>query len=120
MAEQPLPGPQSAAELRARLDELSWLLRETDHLEPEVQQELADLVGQLSQALAEGRLEPATTAQLAQSAAHMVEAVRRQEGGFFAAARDGLERIVVEAEDRAPVATGFAERFIDVLGNVGI
>ena len=48
---------------------------------------LGDAGGQLSQALAEGRLEPATTAQLAESAAHMVEAVRHQEGGFFAAAR---------------------------------
>jgi hypothetical protein len=120
MAEQPLSDARGSAELRARLEELGGQLNEADDLDPDVRQELAGLVDQLGQALDEGRLEPATTAQLAESAAHMSEALRQQHHGFFTAARDGLERIVVEAEDRAPVATGFAERLIDVLSSIGI
>jgi predicted RNA-binding protein associated with RNAse of E/G family len=119
MAEQSFPESTDTAALRSRLAELSQLLRDAEQLEPETRQELADLVDELSQAVAEGRLEPSATAQLAASAAHMAEALRQQHHGPFAAARDGLERIVIEAEDRAPVATGFAERLIDILSSIG-
>jgi hypothetical protein len=120
MAEPPSPSSPNNAELRARLSELSELLHQTDHLGPETQQELADLVDELGQAVAEGRLEPTATAQLAASAREMTEALRQQHHGLLAAADDGLERIVVEAEGRAPVATGFAERLIDILSSLGI
>lgn len=120
MAEPSRPDSGAHAELRGRLEELGRLLRDADHLEPETRQGLADLVDELGQALKEGRLEPATVAQLSASAAQMSEALRRQQHGFFGTARDGLERVVVDAEGRAPVATGFAERLIDILSEIGI
>jgi hypothetical protein len=33
---------------------------------------------------------------------------------------ENLERVAVRAEGRAPVATGLAERLINVLSNIGI
>jgi len=120
MAEQPSSEPQSRLELRRRLQELGRLLHQADHLEPEAQQELADLVGELAQSLEAGELEPGTTSHLADSTGHLVAALRGQQKGLLAAARDGLERVVVQAEGGAPVATGFAQRLIDVLSNIGI
>jgi hypothetical protein len=120
MAETSRPEPQGNADLRARLEELGRLLRAADQLEPETRQGLADLVEEIGQALNEGRLEPATVSQLSASAAQIADALRHQHHGFFGTARDGLERIVVDAEGRAPVATGFAERLIDILSEIGI
>jgi hypothetical protein len=120
MTNQPPPEPPGAGQLRSRLQELGRLLRHADHLEPEAQQQLADLVGELGEALQAGELEPATTAHLADSAGQMVVALRRQHKGLLAKARDSLGRVVVQAEGQAPVATGFAERLIDALSNLGI
>jgi hypothetical protein len=120
MAEQPPPEPHSRLELRRRLQELGRLLRQAKHLEPEAQQELANVVDELGQALESGDLESGTTSHLADSTGRLVEALREQHKGLLASARDGLERVVVQAEGEAPVATGFAQRLIEVLSNLGI
>jgi hypothetical protein len=120
MAEQFPPTSSGADALRDNLHRLGTLLSETDRLEPETRQELACLVDELARALDEGRLEPETTAHLADSTAHMLADLRRQPRGLFTGAVEGLERLVVHAEGDAPVATGFAERLIDVLSSIGI
>jgi hypothetical protein len=110
----------NSGELRGRLVELGRLLRQADYLEPDAQQEMADLVEELGRSLDAGELEPETTTHLADSTGHLIEALREQHKGLLAEARDGLERLVVKAEGAAPVATGFAERLIDVLSDLGI
>jgi hypothetical protein len=120
MAEQPTPEATGRAELRGQLDALSQLLREADHLEPEAQADLAGLVADLGQALDEGKLDATTVASLTASTRQMIAALRHQHRSLLAAARDGLERVVVQAEDSHPIVTRFAERLIDVLSNLGI
>jgi hypothetical protein len=120
MAEQSHSDLQDGAELRGRLDELSQLLSQADHLGPDAQQDLASLVAELAQALRAGQLEPATIQRLAKSTSETAEALRHQHKGLLSSARDGLEHLVVQAEDSHPVVTRLAERLIEVLSNIGI
>jgi len=120
MVEQPNAGPQMAADLRSRLQELGQLLSESDQLEPESQHELAGLVTELGEALDAGKLDPSTIQALADSTREMTLALRHQHKSLLTSARDGLERVVVQAEDSHPIVTRFAERLIDVLSNIGI
>jgi hypothetical protein len=116
---QPPAMPDPAA-LRSNLQELARLLHEAPHLDPEAQQELADLVAELSQALA-GNLTSAETEYLARSAVHMIEALhQQQDANYLTAARDRLRDAAVQAEVKAPVATGIVRRLIDTLANLGI
>jgi hypothetical protein len=120
MAEElPAQSPDRQA-LRSHLQELASLLRDAPHLEPEAQQELADLVAELSQALA-GNLSSAEADHLAQNAVHMIQALHEQrDSDYLSAARDRLRDAAVRAELQAPVATGIARRIIDALANLGI
>jgi hypothetical protein len=120
MAEQLPPEPPERAALRSNLQELARLLHEAPHLDPEAQQELADLVGELSQALS-GNLSSTETEQLARNAVHMVQALHEQrDTDYLSAARDRLRDAAVRAEVAAPVATGIVRRLIDALASLGI
>ena len=60
-------------------------------------------------------------AHLAESSAHLVEALhRKHHAGLIAAAKERLEEAATRAEAEAPVATGLARRLIDTLANLGI
>ena len=120
MVDQPSPPPQAGQQLRTRLQELSRLLHGSDNLTSEAREQLADLVAELGEALQAGQVEPTTLTHLTNSAGQIAEGLRSRRKGLLAAARDGLERVVVQAEGEAPVATGFAERLIDILSNIGI
>jgi hypothetical protein len=120
MTELPSPNTPASNGLRSHLQELAKLLHEADHLDPEAQQTLADLVAELGEALEAGNLEAASTAHLADSTAHLVEALRRPRHGVLAAARDRLRRAAALAGAEAPVATGFLHRLIEALSNIGI
>jgi hypothetical protein len=120
MPEQQPSEPPDRLALRSNLQELAQLLRETPHLEPDAQQELADLVAELSQALA-GNLTSAEAQHLGQNAVHMIKALHEQrDQDYLSAARDRLRDAAVRAEVKAPVATGIVRRLIDALTNLGI
>ncbi len=102
------------------MQELARLLHEADHLQPETQQELADLVAELSKALA-GELSCAEAEHLGKSAEHMIRALREErDTDYLAAARERLREAAVWAEVEAPVATGIVRRILDTLANLGI
>jgi hypothetical protein len=116
MAEQ----PASIPDIRAKLQELTEALRGADHLEPEAQEELADLLAELSRAL-DPAVASAEGARLAASAAHLVQALHEQEDHtLLAAARGRLQQAAARAEAKAPMVTGIVRRLIDVLANLGI
>jgi Domain of unknown function (DUF4404) len=116
---QPTAGP-NPSDLRANLKDLAQLLRNARHLDPEAQQELADLVTELSQALA-GNLTSEEAEHLGRSAVHMIQALHEQQGAdYLTAARDRLRDAAVRAEVEAPAATGIVRRLIDMLANLGI
>lgn len=115
------PTPQPAAALEASIHDLAAVLRQADHLDPEAQQALADLVDALSKHLHTVPLPAAETAQLADSAAQVVRALQQKPPtGLLAGARERLEDAIAAAEEKAPVATGVAQRLLDVLANLGI
>jgi hypothetical protein len=103
-----------------RLQELAQVLRESRHLGPQVQRELADLLEELA-----GELESAAPSphaeHLAESAAHLAQELNEQRGkGPLAAAVQRLKDAAARAEAKAPVATGLARRLVDVLADIGI
>jgi hypothetical protein len=120
MAEQEPSGIPSAADLRASLQELASVLRDARHLDPDQQQELADLVEELSQALARN-LSSAEAEQLGRTAYHMVQGLHQQlDPDYLTATMDRLRDAAVSAEVKAPVATGIVWRLIAALTDLGI
>jgi hypothetical protein len=116
MAEQ----PPSIPDVRAKLQELTGLLRDADHLEPETQEELADLLDELSRAL-----DPAVSSiegtRLAANAAHLVQALHdQQDTTLLTAARERLRKAAIRADAEAPMVSGIVRRLIDTLSNLGI
>jgi hypothetical protein len=114
--------PQTAptAAVRARLQEIVPRLRSARHIDPAVQRALADLVDELVRVM-DPNAPAAEAAHLAESSAHLVQALdRKHHAGLIAAARDRLEAAATRAETEAPVATGLARRLIDTLANLGI
>lgn len=106
--------------VRARLQELARRLREADHLEPDAQRDLANLMEELAGELAKSPSASQTT-HLAEHAARLAEAVHEQhDQGLLAAAKHKLEESAMRAEEAAPVATGVVRRLIDTLANLGI
>ena len=120
MTEPTLPGPEAAATVGTRLQEVVPLLRETHHIEPDVQQALADLVDELIRVM-DPNAPPAKAAHLAESSTHLVQVLhRKHHAGLITAAKERLEEAAARAEAEAPVATGLARRLIDTLANMGI
>jgi hypothetical protein len=103
----------------ANLHAIAQLLRQADHLDPEAQKAVADLVDEMAR-----RLAPAAsteTAQLADSTAHLLQALHdQQDARAMMRARGRLEQAIVNAEARAPVAAGLAQRILDALASWGI
>ena len=105
----------------AGLHELAQLLRAADHLGPQAQTALADLMDELSQALPAGAPLTGDKAHLADSTAHLIHALhQRKDAGFLSAAKQRLNQAAIRAEAEAPLAAGIVRRVIDALANVGI
>jgi Domain of unknown function (DUF4404) len=104
-----------------RLRQLAQLLRDAHHLGPQARQSLAELVEELSQALAANPLSPASQGHLVEGTSNLVEALHQQQhAGLLASAGKRLEETAVRAEAEAPLATGIVRRLIDTLANLGI
>ena|SRR5947209_5448925 len=121
MPDQPPPSPPSAAAVQARLQELARLLRTADHLDPDAQQALADLVDELGEDLNPSALPSGETAHLLDSVAQLAQAIHQQEDrGVLAAATEQLRRAAVRLDAEAPLTAGVLRRLIDALANLGI
>lgn len=115
MADQPSSTP------RVNLQEVAEKLRQADHLGPEAQQALADLLDELANALPSAGPASAEANHLAASAAHLAEALhQRHEEGALATAIERFEASVARAEAKAPMASGIAHRIIETLASLGI
>lgn len=120
MSKQPQK-TDSGVEVKSNLQELAQLLRQADHLEPDAQRELADLVDELAKVLGPVASPSAETKHLTDNTAHLVHALHQQHPpGLLAAARKRLEESALRAESEAPLATGIVRRLLDALANLGI
>jgi hypothetical protein len=107
--------------VQAQLHGIAQLLREVDHLDPEAQRLLAELVEELSTLLGSSTVPPQEVAHLTESAVHFVEAARHpHDQTLLGAARSRLDEAIVAAETRAPVAAALTRRLVDALSNLGI
>jgi hypothetical protein len=115
------PSPsENLPSVRVRLKELAGLLRQSGHLKPQVQGELADLLEEMADELQTAGTSSHST-HLAESTAHLAEQLhRRKDVGLLGAAKERLDEAAARAEAKAPVATGLARRLIDVLSEIGI
>jgi hypothetical protein len=114
------PGPETAATLRSQLQGVVPLLRESRHIDPEVKEALAELIGELIQVM-DPNAPAAEAAHLAESSTHLVQALQhKHHARVLTAAKERLEEAATRAEAKAPVATGLARRLIDTLANLGI
>jgi hypothetical protein len=121
MPDQPL-NPQPAGEqVQAHLHELAAVLREAQHLGPEAQEALADLVDELGKALTPATMASTETAHLANTAANLARVLHQQHNPtLLSAAKRRLEQAALRAEAQAPMATGVARRLLDTLADLGI
>lgn len=107
--------------IQVKLHELAEEVRAAQHLEPQAQEALADLVDELSKALTPTVIASSETAQLADTAASLARALHQQHNPtLLSAAKQRLEQAAIRAEAKAPVATGIVRRLLDVLADLGI
>lgn len=116
----PEPTP-SVEQIRAGLHDLARDLRQADHLEPQAQRALADLLEELNRVLGPAAPPSAETAHLADSVAQLARALHEQHHpSLLEAARNRLQEAAVRAENAAPIPVGMARRLIETLANLGI
>jgi hypothetical protein len=121
VSDNPSSNLLSVMDVQGRLHEVARLLRESGSLDAASQRALAELVDELSRSLQAGNVPPTEVAHLADSTAHLAEALHHQhDTGIVGKARERLEGAVVQAEAHAPLAVGLARRVLDALANIGI
>jgi hypothetical protein len=121
MAEPTSSQPHTPATIQADLQELAASLRAADHLEPDVQRALADLVAELGRDLDPGTLPLGEKAHLAETTALLLQALhQRHDAGRLAKVKERFEGAAARAEATAPFLTGMVRRLLDALSNLGI
>jgi hypothetical protein len=112
---------QGADQIRASLHDIAEVLRHAEHLEPEAQEALADLVDELSKAVQPASVPTSETVHLATSAAQLARTLHEQPSPtLLQAAKRRLDEAAARAEARVPLATGLARRFLAALADLGI
>jgi hypothetical protein len=107
--------------VQTHLHTISLLLRNADHVGPDAQQLLADLVDELGKALASTDVPDDEIARLTECATHLAEAVQKEnEPGVLQKAEERLERAVVAIENKAPALANLTRRLAEMLSNLGI
>jgi hypothetical protein len=114
------PSPDPSGSIQERLLKLAPLLREAHHIEPEVQEIVADLIDELVRMVDPAA--PSSQAEhLAATSTNLMQVLhRKQHVGLLTAAKERLEEAAARAEAEAPVATGLARRLVDALAGLGI
>jgi nucleoside-triphosphatase THEP1 len=121
MPEPASSGPPIPPSVQASLHAVAEVLRDPHPLSAEAREALAALVDELGNLLTAPGAPPEAVTHLADSTAHLVQAVhRRADEGLLAAARDRLEQAILGVEAQAPLAAGIARRVLDALAGIGI
>ncbi len=118
-----MPEPPSSPpppDVAGRLHTVADLLRRADHLEPDAQRALADLVDELGRTLSAAPVPSAELTHLTDSTTHLAQALHQRQDAAVASARSRLEDAILRAEVKAPVAADIARRLIEALSNIGI
>jgi threonine aldolase len=120
MSDNPSDLP-TIVEVRSLLHTIADLLRHAQHLGPEGQALLADLIDELGMALESPDVPNAEIATLAESAADLLQKAKAKEHPNVLEAAEGrLERAVVAVETGAPGLANLTRRLAEMLSDVGI
>src|SRR5262249_38294401 len=107
--------------IQKSLHTIALVLRDPHPLSPEARQALAALMDEVGNLLGTPDVPPEALNHLAESTAHLVQAVhRRADEGLLATARGRVEQAILGVEAQAPLVAGIARRFLDALANIGI
>jgi hypothetical protein len=122
MPEQPLsPNSPGASAILANLHTVASLLREAEHLGPEEQQILAEVVDELARALESPQAASPELVRLAESTTQLLQALhQRHDTGLLKAAKRRVEEALSNAEARAPFLAGLVRRLVEMLAATGI
>src|SRR5437870_13581590 len=105
MPQQPSPDLPADANLEAKLQSIAQLLRQADHLSPEAQKALAEIVEELGKALHSATVSWEETKSRADSTAHRVRAEHQKHNqGPLAAARERTKQAITRVQYQAPFA----------------
>jgi hypothetical protein len=119
MKEQAQPVPE-AGTVHAELQEVAALLRQASHLEPAVQQRLAEVVEDFGRAIRPDAAPSAEMIHLAQDLAQLVRSLHRQEEAPLRTAGKRLRQAIARVEAQSPFVTEIVRRLLDALANIGI
>ena len=121
MSQQPLSDLPADPNLEIKLRSIAQLLRQADHLDPEAQKALAEIVEELGKALHSTPVSSEKAKSLADSTAHLIQALdQRHNQGLLTAARDRMKQAITRIEYEAPFAAQIAGRLLDTLASFGI
>jgi hypothetical protein len=121
MAEQPPANLPTTAAIQSSLHELAQVLRRADHLEPEAQQAVADLMDALGRALGTETAPPAELGPVATEAAQLARALQhRHNPTLLTAAKERLQKAALRAETAVPAVTAIVQRLLETLADFGI
>jgi|SRR6516162_358974 F0F1-type ATP synthase membrane subunit b/b' len=121
MSQPPSSDLPADSNLETKLQSIAQLLREADHLGPEAQQALAEIVDELGKALRSVPVSSEEAKSLADSTAHLVRAVhQKHDPGLVAAAQGRMRQAITRVENQAPFVAQIAGRLLDTLVSLGI
>jgi len=120
MSDQPLTLPADSAQVQRELQEVAGLLRQSRHLLPSLQQEVADLLEELSRAVGTIGVPSAEMLHVARNAALLALHLHQPEPRKLGSLYERLEEAVVRAEAKSPLVVGIARRLIDAVADLGI
>jgi hypothetical protein len=121
MPEQTKPTTPTTPPIQSSLHELAEVLRHGQHLGPETQNALANLMDELGKQLDPAAIPSNATTQLVASTAQLVKGLQQKHSPtLLAAAKDRLQAAALRAENEVPLATGLVQRLLETLADFGI
>ncbi len=121
MLQPPSSDLPADANLETKLHSIAQLLRQTDHLDPEAQKALAEIVDELGKALRSVPVSSEDAKSLADSTAHLVRAVHQKHDRVLVTAAQGrMRQAITRVENQAPFVAQIAGRLLDTLASLGI
>jgi len=121
MSQPPSSDLPPDSSLETKLHSIAQFLRQADHLDPEAQQALAEIVDELSKALRSVPVSSEEAKSLADSTALLVRAVhQKHDQGLVAAAQERMRLAITRVENQAPFVAQIAGRLLDTLASLGI
>lgn len=120
MSDKPLVVPADSVQVQRELQEVAGLLRQSRHLAPSVQQEVANLLEELSRAVGTMAVPSAEMLHVARNAALLAQHLHEPEPGRLESLYGRMDEALLRAEAKAPLVVGIARRLIDAAADIGI